>query len=666
MFRQGRSPTRLIAVGALAAAVAACGDTRTPTGLLSPSDAPSLAQGGNMRVKIKTLQLSANTLRIEGPAASASMSIGNSGLAIQQSVSYRAEIVQGGTTRQAAKGPTQCNPGDSPGFLPAGNCDMTVPVSVSNSALGNGILVPGAAVLVMHILETTVDGQNELANKSVAVNLVATPSITSLTLSPTTLAIGGPRASWTATLQNPANSLQNVLLQGYMVQGATRQPAGGVSVSCGSAIGVLSPGTCTVSFTAGAANGVGTGTLVPGPATFELNLMQSSGGTNTTFDTKTVAVTLVSSTPTIASLVLASTSIVIGGQTDYTAQIQNYGFPLTDVFIQGEMFQDTDNGTVQKGAGGTVLTCGASQGALPTGTCTQQFTAGASSDAQGGSLVPGLARFVLHLYKSNGIDVAPTELDVKTVEVTLVSPIPTITSIVPTSSYVVLGSGFTTYTATIQNPGGPRSVVLVQNWIRQGTARRAGGGSNVNCSGSPGGTLPTGTCSTLADIVASNDPIIGGTGTLVLGPATLEVELKYYDGTTETILDTESIPITLVASTPSIVSIDFTSTTIAIGGQSRYTATLYNPTGSTLTGSLIQGTITQGSNSAPAGGVTTSCPSNGQVAPGSCVISFTANPNNANSFPGPLVPGAATFTLQFYQNGTVLDSKSVAITLTSP
>ena len=108
---------------------------------------------------------------------------------------------------------------------------MTVPVTASNAALGSGTLVPGAAVLVMHILETTIDGQNELANKSINVNLVATPSITSLTVSPTTIAIGGPSASWTATLQNPANSLQNVVLQGYMVQGATRQPAGGVAVS---------------------------------------------------------------------------------------------------------------------------------------------------------------------------------------------------------------------------------------------------------------------------------------------------------------------------------------------------------------------------------------------------------------------------------------------------
>lgn len=260
--------------------------------------------------------------------------------------------------------------------------------------------------------------------------------------------------------------------------------------------------------------------------------------------------TLVSSTPTISSLVLASTSIVIGSQTDYTAQIQNYGFPLTDVFIQGEMVQETESGTVVKGAGGTVLTCGSSLGALPTGTCTMQFTAAALGDAQGGAFVPGLAHFVLHLYQSNGIDVEPTELDVKNVEVTLVSPTPTITSIVPTSTNVVLGSGYTTYTTTIENPGAPRSVVLVQGWISQGTARRAAGGSNVNCGGgTASGTLPTGTCSTLADMVASNDPIVLGDGTLVTGPATFELELKQYDGTTgtTTILDTKSIAITLVS-----------------------------------------------------------------------------------------------------------------------
>jgi hypothetical protein len=662
MFPQGRFSAGLIVAGALAAAMA-CTDRRTTTSPLAPSDEPSAAQGGNTRVKVAKLQLSANTLRIEGPAVTATVSISNSGLAIQTGISYVADIVQGSNTHQAAKGPTQCNPGDQPGFLPAGGCNMSIPIVATNGSLGNGILVPGAAVLVMRVLEAAAGGQTELGSKSINVNLVATPGITSLTIVPTTIAIDGPRATWTAVLQNPANSLQNVSLQGFMVQGATRRPAGGVVVTCGSGNGVFPPGTCTVSFTAGASNGgVGTGTLVPGAALFELSLNQSSGGTTTTLDTETVAVTLVSSTPTIASLVLESTSILIGGERNYTAQIQNPGFPMSDVFVQGLMLQDSESGEVMKGAGGTSLLCGGAVGDLPTGTCTIQFTAAASSDAQGGALQPGLARFVLYLYKSNGIDVAPTELDVKTVEVTLVSSTPTITSIDPAWSYAPLGSGFTPYTATISNPGASRSVVSVQNWISQGSARRAAGGTQVQCPGVPLGELPAGTCTTPADIVAANGAA-GGTGTLVLGPATLEVELKHYDGTTETILDTKSIPITLVSTTPSIVALAFnTTSTITIGGQARYTATLFNPTIATLTGALIQGTIEQGSVESPAGGVVPSCPTTGAVQPGTCVVSFTANPSSAAG----LVPGAATFVLRFYVGGVVQDTRSVPITLVSP
>jgi hypothetical protein len=664
MFRQLRFPTGLLVAGALLAV--ACTDRRTTTSPLSPSDAPSAAQGGNARVKVAKLQLSSNTLRIDGPAVTALVSISNSGPAIQTNISLRAEIVQGETTSQAATGPTQCNPGDAPGFLPTGGCNMSIPITASSTALGTGTLVPGPAVLVMRVVETTASGQTELGTKSVAVNLVASPVISALSLASAALAINGPSVAWTATLQNPAKSLQGVALQGTILQtvegNPTRRAAGTVLVSCGSSIGVMPPGTCTVTSTA-VASSTGTDgmTLLPGAAVFELRMTQTVNGVATILDTRTVAVTLVSSMPTIASLVLESTSILIGGERNYTVQIQNPGFPMEDVFIQGLMLQDAGNGEVMKGAGGTNLTCGAESGDLPTGTCSVQFTVAASSDAVGGALQPGLARFVLYLYKSNGIDVEPTELDVETVEVTLVSPTPTITSIDPAWSYAPLGSGFTPYTATIANPGASRSIVHVQNWISQGTTRQAAGGTQVRCPGVPAGELPAGTCTTPADIVATNGQ--AGAGTLVLGPATLEVELKQFVGTTETILDTRSIPITLVPTTPSIVGLAFnTTSTITIGGQARYTATLFNPTIAPLTGAQIQGSILQGTVESPAGGVVTFCTANGEVKPGTCVVSFTANPPTSAG----LVAGPATIRLRFYDDGAVLDTRSVPITLVSP
>lgn len=668
MFRQRRYPAGLLVSVAFLSAVA-CSDNRAPTALLAPSDRPATAQGPAARAKIQKLQLATNTLRIDGPAVSASIVIANNSPTAQTGFSVRMDVVQSGASRQAANLPLQCQPGDAPGFLPSGNCQMTVATTTSNAAPGSGTLVPGAGVLVMRLLQTVDGVQTELSVRSVDVNLVATPTVASLALSSTTLAIDGPSISWTATLQNPTKSLQGVALQGTIVQtlqGTTRRASGGTLVGCGSAFGVLPVGACTVTFSAMASNtGSGSGTLVPGAAVFELQMIQTDNGVTTVLDTRTVAVTLVSSTPAISSLVLTTTSLVIGTSTSYTVVIQNPGFPMSGVGMQGEMIQTTGNGTVVKGAGGTGVTCSPVFENLPTGTCTMQFTVIALGDSEGGAFVPGPASFVLRLYKSNGINVPPTELDVETVSVTLLSSSPAITSFTPASSYIVLDGGVSTsYTATIENPGAARSIVSIQNWITQGTARRAAAGSQVRCSGAAIGALPTGTCTTTGDIVAGNGPA-SGTGTLVPGPATLEVELRYYDGTTETILETGTYAITLVASTPSIVSLVFnTTSTIAIGGQARYTATLYNPTNATLTGALVQGYITQGANSGPAGGVLVSCPTNSQVAPGSCVVSFTANPSNAGTSPGPLVAGSATFVLEFRSGGTLLDTRSVSITLT--
>ena len=50
----------------------------------------------NQKVKVKTLQLSSNTLRINGPSVSGNVTIGNSGLAIPTNVVVRADITQGG------------------------------------------------------------------------------------------------------------------------------------------------------------------------------------------------------------------------------------------------------------------------------------------------------------------------------------------------------------------------------------------------------------------------------------------------------------------------------------------------------------------------------------------------------------------------------------------
>jgi hypothetical protein len=249
---------------------------------------------------------------------------------------------------------------------------------------------------------------------------------------------------------------------------------------------------------------------------------------------------------------LQSTSLSIGGAgVDYTAQLQNPGIQVTDVFLQGEMEQDQADGTVIKGAGGTYVDCGAGFGILPNtgaGTCAIPWTVTALGDAFGGSFVSGPARFVLRLYSATSEP--PVLLDVRTIDVTLVLSSPTIQSITPASTDVVLDSpgAFTDISASIANPGPELTTVIVQGYIVQGSARYAAGGTIVTC-GPISGTLPSGPCVQASVIVASNSH--AGTGTLVPGSATFELELIHTQGTTQTILDTKTLSINLVSSAAS-------------------------------------------------------------------------------------------------------------------
>jgi hypothetical protein len=665
MLRQRRSPFRLMAAAALVAA-SACGDQRTPTVPLAASDAPSLVQaGGGRAVKVKQFQLSTNTLRIDGPAVTASVFIANPGAAIESGISVRGEIVQPAARRRAFDVPAQCLPGDPPGFLASSDCSMSIQATARNGADGPegvGTLVPGSALFVVSVIQTTNGTEAELATKNTTVNLVATPGITTLTLASTTLAIDGPAVNYTTVLQNPAKSLQGVALQGTIVQGTTRRAAGGVQVTCGSNIGVFPPGTCTINF-ATSASSVGTGTLSPGPATFELKLFQVTGGTSTTLDTKTVDITLVSNLPFFSSLTLDATSITIGTSVDYTVELQNYGAPKSDILVQGEMVQ----GAIVKGAGGFTVDCGSGLGVLPTtgGTsCSLRLTVNASADDIGGAFTPGAATFVLHLYKAPP-DVDPIEYDTRQVAVTLVANTPTLTSITPATPYAPLDGGFSTYKAVISNPGLIQQGVALNAWLRQGSTHRAAGGTLVRCDPNPLGLLPPGTCIMFGDIVPSNNPIVSGEGTLVLGPATLEVELSI-DGV---VVDTKTAQITLVPNTPSIVSLELDPPTAPFGGSTHFNATVYNPGTTTLSDVVAQGYITQGPVEAPAGGVGVTCPvtgTSGSVVPGACNVRFTVNPSNALATGGLLVPGPATYVLKLFINNVVVDTKSAPITLTAP
>ena len=124
----------------------------------------------------------------------------------------------------------------------------------------------------------------------------ATPTITSLVLSTPTIVLEGTGGTYTTTLYNPGSTISDVVLQGWIEQGTARRAAGGKLISCASVpLGNLPTGTCTdgFSFSANNTSSAGTGTLVPGPATFVLELKRQPGtGPEVIYDTEAAPITL--------------------------------------------------------------------------------------------------------------------------------------------------------------------------------------------------------------------------------------------------------------------------------------------------------------------------------------------------------------------------------------
>ena len=97
------------------------------------------------------------------------------------------------------------------------------------------------------------------------------------------------------------------------------------------------------------------GTLVTGPATFELELEHDG---------------IVSISPSFASLVLN------GERRDYTAVVYNpTGAPLQGVVVQ----QSIDQGSSSSPAGGVALSCTSTIEQMPPGACTVSFNVGAAN-----------------------------------------------------------------------------------------------------------------------------------------------------------------------------------------------------------------------------------------------------------------------------------------------
>jgi hypothetical protein len=241
--------------------------------------------------------------------------------------------------------------------------------------------------------------------------------ISALTATPTSLVVGGPLGTYNATLQNQSSvSASGAVLQGWVVQrGANpaREPAGSIAVQCGSGAGVLPAGSCTMSSTITLSNTTGgLGTLVAGPALFELDL--SLNGQVMSVDT--VPVTIVSNASITAVRLGATTSdtlLLEGSSASYTAALQNIGASLTGVSIQSFVTQ----GTTRRFAGGGLIACGSAAGVLANGVCSAPAAATASNNTAGtGTLVTGAASLEVQLLDATGIVLSSATLPVFVVD----------------------------------------------------------------------------------------------------------------------------------------------------------------------------------------------------------------------------------------------------------
>jgi hypothetical protein len=413
-------------------------------------------------------------------------------------------------------------------IVAGGDCTVGSSFVASNAAGGTGTLASGSATLEVDLVDPS---GVVISLVTLPITLVGgTPSLAGIELSGSSAVIEGAFVPYTATIANPGGGLTGVSLQGFLHQGTTLRAASGSLVNCGNGGGILPTGTCAFTFGYSATNTAGgSGTLVPGSATLEVQLRGANG---TVLDTRNLTVTLLSGVPHITGLTLSAATAVIGGAfVPYTATLQNLGASRSGIALQGFLHQ----GSVAQAAGGSVVNCGAGTGVLPTGTCTFTFGYVASNSAGGsGTLVPGPATLEVQLRDGTG-----RVLDSRNVAVTLQPFAPIITGLSLSSITPVIGGAFVPFTIALQNPTPTLSGVAVQSWVHQGSTLRAAGGSAVSC-GSGTGVLPTGTCNVTAGYIVSSTA--GGVGTLVAGSATLEVQLL--DGTGK-ILDNRFVTVFL-------------------------------------------------------------------------------------------------------------------------
>ena len=183
----------------------------------------------------------------------------------------------------------QIDCGSGVNVLPTGTCSVSVVLDASNDSAGAGLLVQGAAKFELQLTRngTAVD------TAAIAATLVShkPPRLSALTLSSDTATIDGAFVPFTATIENTGPSLSGVLIQGVVLQGTVDAACRWNGRHLWQRQRRSAERRVHGRIVLGGVQPVG-GTVVPGPATFELDLYVSNNGITTLLDKKTIQVTL--------------------------------------------------------------------------------------------------------------------------------------------------------------------------------------------------------------------------------------------------------------------------------------------------------------------------------------------------------------------------------------
>jgi hypothetical protein len=382
-----------------------------------------------------------------------------------------------------------------------------------------------------------------------------------------------------------------------------------------------------------------------GSSGLEYDRLHGAGGS--------LASTITPPPPVLGQPQLTGAPLTIDGSSGgFTASLKNVGPGLLNVTLEALLIQGTTQRSVLK----AFIDCGAGAGALATGLSVVSGQLSIASNGAGGTLTPGDATLLLQLiHGSTVIAVGPGA------PVTLFSDAPRFTALTVNPGLPYIGGPTTPFSATVTNPGATQSNVILQGWMNQGSARRAAGGALITCGSNPSGVFPTGTFAVTGVYSASNTT--GGTGGLIPGPATFELQLI----ANGIVLATQTTPVLLQANTAGIAVFTPSATTIAIDGPTvtQYTATLRNP-GAQQFPVFVDCTFVQGSTRRLGGRILIMVAQQtmGLLPPGYWQVagSFRAS-NTTGTGTGTLVLGPATLEVTMNLNGAPMETVTVPVTL---